>query len=559
MFWLWLLDLCFALRYETEVPPIPDGFQWTDVPLSFEYDLARYHLRSNISSVAGRNGTIICIHGHFADYEGFYYLASAFASYDMKFYAVDFHSELSGFSPSIIHRQADFVARVVQQLCSNQTSPCHVIAHSMGGLVAIELMRLPASSLVRSVHTLSSPLRQHPAPIAISWAPFYARLNALLPTIKNLWSWSSGLGDTMVPVESSLLAEGSLGRSIVSSSLPGLYKVMDHIGLAFNSVFVLDFLIPAVIDGKIPQVSPRSFLVHATNVTHREPLMLRSTSGCSATGPVRLLVDASCPLAYLEINGSASQPVMLGADGKWSRVSPVQFRFTGGASMNVATCQIQGRVDVIIIPRGLTVKLVDEKGRDIREIKFPGFSKGAILTVTAEGGVIGSDGSAGLKSVTVLSTASVWVVGKYSVEVEYSLGVWYVVLRHWHTLLGYLMSAAISSGSSLGVRINVILVLLCSMSALHLVLFLVACVLGLLLSAVLTRIRVKKMLLFPVNGVISCVCPFLGLLLVTLQHGRVRNRSLIFLMLAFVIPSLTTLLMAVWQCLQLHFRAAIYC
>ena len=527
---------------------LADSFTWIPIKLSGLGE--GYRLTRNVTSVAGAGGTVICIHGHGGSYNDFKFIAEGFAQEDFALYSLDFDGEFSAFAPGIIERQAEFASRVVKELCTEPSSNCHVIGHSMGGVVAVELLRYPVARLLKSVHTLSTPLTSHPAPIDISWALFYSRLDKLMRNVKTpLWSWATGIGDTMVPYESSLLPSHSRGKSFVSSSLPNLYLILDHWGLLFDYGFTNTILVPAVAFGREPLPSPTSLLVRPVyTLRYTVPSWLTQETGCSATGPVRLSVESSCPSSHLEIRGSTDDNVMIEDDkGNWMQLVTAKFKFQDGREMTAGTLRLTTRITSIIIPTGVSVTLLDDNTRTIRQLKLSYSSLTPIVTVESEGGAVSQHGSPGSSLLTLHGTDSVWVIGQMQMHVQYTWGAKYLALRHWPTLIGYLMTAAVSGDSLITLTMQTITVALLSASALHLLLFMTACGLNLLLGLVLRVVPIIPRLPIADNLLICAISPGIGLLMMSLQYRDYRQRRVVFLMVAIESLKLATVGLALWQ------------
>lgn len=197
---------------------------------SYDYNLVRLSIGPHYNSQA-----CIFIHGHRGDYSQGKLFSSVMGDIcDM--YSFDFKEDISGLSHEVIIKQAEFVTESITKI-QKTFSIVHVLAHSMGGVVAL----LSAKRLAQNLDTLiilNGPLQQSPVNSYLGFPIIYEEIHKyLLETNTKIISITGG-SDITIP--SSLTNPYEIYKKhYYTSALPRVYEQLEHNDILYSIGLIL--------------------------------------------------------------------------------------------------------------------------------------------------------------------------------------------------------------------------------------------------------------------------------------------------------------------------------
>jgi hypothetical protein len=191
--------------------------------------------------------------------------------------------------------------------------------------------------------------------------------------------------------------------------------------------------------------------------------------------------------------------------------------------------KISSQVISIFIPEGANVSLKNSAQLKIKKIQLTQFSLTPVTTISVDEGFVGADGSAGQAEIINLPTSvsSFWSIGQVGIRTDWWGSAVFIALRHWSTLVGYLIALSIGSVSRVGAIFQLVVVVSVSRSLLYASLFLAAIFVGVILRPLIRYFPVMWKQPLILNCVFCIAYPEVGLWLVALQIADQRYRVLI--------------------------------
>ena len=528
-------------------------YDWVDVPLQHSsnqgYKLKQLEKENDKDAI-----TVIAVHGHLACFNDFEYMAYVMALKNLTVYSLDFDGEPSAFSPYIVSSQAGFLSNVLAHICKTTQSNCHILAHSIGGLIALEALGDSATFHIHSLHLLSTPLVSHPAPLDPSWGAYYAKIHDYLKSgmTTPLWAWTGGIKDTIVPWELTVNpVDITFFRRFVLSALPGVYKSVGHVEIMFLPDFALNVFLPAL-EGFMPS-PPVSFSVNATQASPFTD-WTNVTTGCNGIGPVKLLVSADCPFAVVEMVGLSGETEYCVSfqvsEAKWLKANLIRFNLpTGGFA--AAQVKLEKLPISVLIPDGVTLHLRGFDDQRMRRVELPVTSISPILKIATRNGAIGSDGQVAARNTTACISASagfVWSIGDANISHGYLDNIEYISIRHWPTVVAFAISSVIIPPGRLSfLAVASAVVIITSCSVLYVILFLLGYLARFILIGIVNRVPVMRRRTVAFNAVACIAYPQLGLWVIAAQFSNRRMRALVVLLAVLKILSFLALLAGLYH------------
>eukprot|EP00927_Polykrikos_kofoidii_P059395 TRINITY_DN54554_c0_g1_i1.p1 TRINITY_DN54554_c0_g1~~TRINITY_DN54554_c0_g1_i1.p1 ORF type:complete len:1092 (+),score=142.51 TRINITY_DN54554_c0_g1_i1:186-3461(+) len=192
---------------------------------------------------------------------------AVFANLQRKvtFFSTDFHASASALHATIVSHQASFAAASVQRIlrlyktAGMPNISLTIVAHSMGGVVALEALRLlPLKwrSRVGSVVLLSVPVLGHPLLLGPGMAALFARLQRELWAEEGKAPWTVAIAvgetDALIPNEVAALPLGAAGASFTLPAVRDVHASFSHINFLFSRHFLytLSGLLSRLLDGQ---------------------------------------------------------------------------------------------------------------------------------------------------------------------------------------------------------------------------------------------------------------------------------------------------------------------
>ncbi|MBW0462937.1 hypothetical protein O181_002652 [Austropuccinia psidii MF-1] len=179
----------------------------------------------------------------------------------LDFFTIDFNDQLSAFHGQTLIHQAEYANDVIQFILSTYQhsrslfnphlpipSSVLIIGHSMGGLVARQMLMLPnyLNGTINTIISISSPHAIPPIPLERQIEAVYDQINSFwrhsytFESVNHaledllLISISGGTSDTTIASDSSSLlslAPDSHGLTVFTTTIPGVWSPMDHLAI----------------------------------------------------------------------------------------------------------------------------------------------------------------------------------------------------------------------------------------------------------------------------------------------------------------------------------------
>jgi pimeloyl-ACP methyl ester carboxylesterase len=538
--------------------PQPPGSKWVNVSLNdgprrVDYELKKYVLKDHQTT----DGIVIFSHGFTGCYSNFVPLVNFLDDKGLTVYAPNFNGDPSSLTVGTITAQSEFLRRVINQLCAY--TACHLIGYSMGGLASVLAVRHATCKNVKTVQTYNSPIYFHPTPFEPSWGVEYFLLHQVTKAISiPLWSWSTGLEDTVILTELTRHIGTRTFHQMETSATPGIYDIGNH------RAFLQDVGHP--LHGKFYEIIRHGFLPlseaegrntfevrsHFSPVPGSQPS--ETVSGCKATGPAKLTVSADCPAEYLEMFGDSGKVdatvFFEKVDGAWEQTLLNRFDIPG-SGFSVGLLPLLGQVRTVVIPEGVHVALKSAQQVIIKKQELPTGHIFPVLLVHAGRGIVGADGSAGRNSeVNMLASVKhIWTIGDAKVEWDYWSSINYVQARHTtSTLIGYIISTSIGN-HVINMGYQLLIIILLSHSPVHVFVFLFAVMVTYMFKLILLKIPAVPKWYWWVNILLCLAYAQVGLHFIAWQVEDRRERQLGIVLAMMKSPTLLALISVTWECL----------
>lgn len=268
-----------------EVPAAePTHFQLRELfPMAddFKSPVEEERKRLGLAAYRRKAPPVLFLHGHCGKWVqviniAVYMNILANSSSRAAFFSADFHASVSALHVSVLQQQAAFAAASMLRIAELyeevgvEDQALTVIGHSMGGLVALEALRLldgPRAAgkvKVGAVILVSTPLLGHPLLLEQGMHSFATRLRReLWPTPAaggsrrglNMPVLALAAGDTdpLVPSEVVRLPSGEPGFSLLTPAVHNIYSSFSHVNLIFARHFLHTFVkfVSAAVHGKL--------------------------------------------------------------------------------------------------------------------------------------------------------------------------------------------------------------------------------------------------------------------------------------------------------------------
>ncbi|CAE7864861.1 bst1 [Symbiodinium microadriaticum] len=228
---------------------------------------------------ANSDGQVLFVPGHGGAWTQTINLASYVAKQqsDIRFFALDFHASASALHWSVVEAQADFTVAAVIELAKPQRGPLVLLCHSMGGLVALESLRLLGDrrSLVAGVVLVSAPTAEHPLLLEARFAYRAAAAREEAWTFQSppIVSISGGATDALVPMTATILPQRPQAATLLLPAARDVYSSFSHVNVLFSrhSLHALSALLRGALAGRLLRTaeslrSPLSGLLQPTQL-----------------------------------------------------------------------------------------------------------------------------------------------------------------------------------------------------------------------------------------------------------------------------------------------------
>eukprot|EP00439_Symbiodinium_sp_Y106_P071226 s1554_g12.t1 len=208
---------------------------------------------------ANSDGQVLFLPGHGGAWTQTINLASYVAKQqsDVRFFAVDFHASTSALHWSVVEAQADFAVAAIIELAKPQRGPLVLLCHSMGGLVALESLRLLGArrSLLSGVVLVSSPTAEHPLLLEARFAYRAAAAREEAWTFQSppIVSISGGATDALVPMTASMMPHRAQAATLLLPAARDVYSSFSHVNVLFSrhSLHALSALLRGALAGRL--------------------------------------------------------------------------------------------------------------------------------------------------------------------------------------------------------------------------------------------------------------------------------------------------------------------
>ncbi|CAE7747844.1 bst1 [Symbiodinium sp. CCMP2592] len=208
---------------------------------------------------ANSDGQVLFLPGHGGAWTQSINLASYVAKQqsDIRFFAVDFHASTSALHWSVVEAQADFAVAAIIELAKPQRGPLVLLCHSMGGLVALESLRLLGArrSLLAGVVLVSSPTAEHPLLLEARFAYRAAAAREEAWTFQSppIVSISGGATDALVPMTASMMPHRAQAATLLLPAARDVYSSFSHVNVLFSrhSLHALSALLRGALAGRL--------------------------------------------------------------------------------------------------------------------------------------------------------------------------------------------------------------------------------------------------------------------------------------------------------------------